>query len=394
MTALRAARLPVRVRLAAWYAFAVLLAGGTLLVGTTLLATDGLRSYQDAVDDRLADRVVAQLEHVRDERERATLLQVMPVDRDGLWKIDPALEPAVALQGRMRAQAEAAAAAAERERILTRAGLALIVLVLASALAGYALAGRALRPVRRITETAREISAGGLDRRIAAAGPRDDLRELADTFDGMLERLDRAFSEQRRFAAAASHELRTPLAVMRTAIDVALEDPEARPSPRLERMIATLRDTIARSEGLVERLLVLARGDRAPGAGEPVRLDELAARQAELAREQGARVDVRLAPTTVRGDPVLLEQLVRNLVENGVRHGGGALEISTGRPALSVRSDGAPLGPSQLARLGGGRGIGLAIVRSVAAAHGGRVELAARPGGGLVVDVALPAGPD
>ena len=384
MTALRGSRLPVRVRLAAWYAFAVLLAGGALLGGITLLATDGLRSHQDAVDERLADLVVAELEHVRGERERAALLQLMPLDRDGLQRLDPALKPVVILQERMRAQAETSALADERRQILTRAGLALLALVLASAVAGYALAGRALRPVRQITETAPEISAGGLDRRIAAAGPHHEL----------LERLDRAFSEQQRFAAAASHELRTPLAVMRTAIDVALEDPQARPSPRLERMIATLRDTLDRSERLVERLLVLARGDRPAQAGEPVRLDELAARQAELAREQGAHVDVRLEPTTVRGDPDLLEQLVRNLVDNGLRHGGGTLEISTGRPALSVRSNGAPLEPSQLARLGGGRGIGLAIVRSVAAAHGGRVELTPRTGGGLVVDVALPSNGD
>jgi signal transduction histidine kinase len=183
----------------------------------------------------------------------------------------------------------------------------------------------------------------------------------------------------------ASHELRTPLALMRTAIDVALEDPEAQPSPRIERMIATLRDTLARSERLVERLLVLARGDR--GAGEAVRLDELAARHAEQARAGGAHVDTRLRPTTVYGDPVLLEQLVRNLVDNGVRHGAGTLEIATGEPALRVASDGAPIDTS---RLGAGRGIGLAIVRSVAAAHGGNVHLRARPEGGLAVDVALP----
>ena len=159
--------------------------------------------------------------------------------------------------------------------------------------------------------------------------------------------------------APRAGEVLTPLAVMRTAIDVALEDPDARPTPRLEQMIGTLRDTLTRSEQLVERLLVLARG---------------------------AHVETRLAPTTVHGDPVLLDQLVRNLVDNGVRHGAGTLEITTGEPALRVASDGEPLDEAQLP----GRGIGLAIVRSVAAAHGGRVELTARPRGGLVVDVALP----
>lgn len=383
-------RLPVRVRLAAWYAAAVLLAGGVLLTATTLLATSGLSSYEAEVEDRLAADVLARLDRVRSERERATVLELMPVEQN---KPRIAIAPGDelgAVQAQIRAKAEAAAGAAERDRILTRAGLALLGLVVVSAGAGYALAGRALRPVREITAAAQDISAGALDRRIGATGPRDELRELADTFDAMLERLDRAFAEQRRFAAAASHELRTPLAVMRTAIDVALEDPQAKPTPRLDAMIATLRDTIARSERLVERLLVLARGDRAASTGEAVRLDELAARHAEQARAQGADVRATLAPTTVHGDPVLLEQLVRNLVDNGVRHGRGTLHIATGDPALHVASSGDPLDPAQLPRLGAGRGIGLAIVRSVAAAHGGHVRLLARPEGGLAVDVALP----
>jgi signal transduction histidine kinase len=376
-------RLPVRVRLAAWYALAVLLAGGVLLTGTTLLATNGLSSYQAEVNDRLAQQVLTRLEHVKTERERTAVLQLMPVDLQVLRQNSPPSDELAAMQRQVRAEAQQEAQAAERREILTRAGLALLGLVIVSAGAGYALAGRALRPVREITAAARDISAGELDRRIAATGPHDELRELADTFDAMLERLDHAFDEQRRFAAAASHELRTPLAVMRTAIDVALEDPEAQPTPRLERMIATLRDTIARSERLVERLLVLARG--ASTHGEPVRLDELAARHATEARERGARVQTRLEPAIVHGDPVLLDHLVRNLVDNGVRHGAGRLEIATDHQTLRIASDGEPLDPDHLGR----RGIGLAIVRSVAAAHGGHVELAARPSGGLAVEVSF-----
>jgi signal transduction histidine kinase len=151
-------------------------------------------------------------------------------------------------------------------------------------------------------------------------------------------------------------------------------------------MIATLRDTIARSERLVERLLVLARGG-ASTHGEPVRLDELAARHAAEARERGAHVDAQLMPTLVHGDPVLLDHLVRNLVDNGVRHGAGRLEIATDHQTLRVASDGEPLDPDRLGR----RGIGLAIVRSVAAAHGGSVDLKGRDEGGLAVEVALPA---
>jgi signal transduction histidine kinase len=373
--------IPVRIRLAAWYALAVLLAGGVLLTGTTLLATDGLSSYEKGVEARLTAEVLERLEQARSEQERAAVLELMPVHLQPRIA-EPPNDAFSATRFAIRAEAEAAARAAERDRILTRAGLGLLGLVVVSAGAGYALAGRALRPVRDITATARAISAGGLDRRIGAGGAHDELRELADTFDAMLERLDRAFAEQRRFAAAASHELRTPLAVMRTAIDVALEDPSAQPTPRLEQMIATLRDTLTRSERLVERLLVLARGER-PACDEPVRLDELAARHADEARARGAQVEAHLRPTTVRGDPVLLDQLVRNLVDNGVRHGGGRLEIATGEPALTVASNGEPIDalPS--------RGIGLAIVRSVAAAHGGGVRLSARPEGGLEVAVTL-----
>ena len=374
--------IPVRIRLAAWYALAVLLAGGVMLTGATLLALDGLSSYESEVDDRLAAEVLDRLERVRSEEEREEVLELMPTGPPP-FRAEPAGEFGDEYYA-IRAQAEAEARAAERDRILTRAGLGLLGLVVVSAGAGYALAGRALGPVREITAAAQEISAGRLDRRIGATGPHDELRELADTFDAMLERLDRAFAEQRRFAAAASHELRTPLAVMRTAIDVALEDPTAQPSPRLEQMIATLRDTLDRSERLVERLLVLARGEHAV-QGEAVRLDELAARHAADARERGAQVEAQLTPTTVRGDPVLLDQLVRNLVDNGVRHGSGTLEIATGDQTLKVASGGERLDVQHLPR----HGIGLAIVRSVAAAHGGRVRLHARPEGGLEVSVAL-----
>jgi len=195
-------------------------------------------------------------------------------------------------------------------RLLDYSLAALAALVFASAWLGWIVAGRALRPVHAITAAARRASEENLGERIALAGPDDELKELADTFDAMLARLDAAFASQRRFVANASHELRTPLTVMRTAIDVTLAKPGRTPA-QLEAMAVEVRHAADRAEALIEALLTLARGQRGIGRREPLDLaavtrDVLAARGAEVAA-RGLAMEVTLAPALMAGDLALSE---------------------------------------------------------------------------------------
>jgi len=281
-----------------------------------------------------------------------------------------------------------------------------------SVLFGWAMAGRVLRPLQRITATAQHVSQDNLDERIALEGPRDELKELADTFDGMLERLSGAFASQRRFVANASHELRTPLTVIRTELDVTLADPHAT-NADLREMGETVRDATLATERLIQALLTLARSEGGVTRRDPVDLADCArtavAQAGAEANARGLAIRPGLEPAPVRGDRRLLERLVANLVENAVRHNldGGTVEVRTasaaGRSTVEVRNDGPAVPPDAVASLlepfqrldrsarGDGVGLGLSIVRSVAEAHGGSVELRARPSGGLVARVSLPA---
>jgi len=297
-------------------------------------------------------------------------------------------------------------------RLLVEYLLALGVMTAISAVAGWLLAGRALRPLRDITATARRVSGANLGERIALSGPADELQELADTFDGMLGRLDHAFGSQQHFVANASHELRTPLAIMRTEVDVALADPAATTTD-LRAMGDAVRETIDRCERLIEGLLVLARSEAAIPREETVDLRQLAGDCVTdlRARAEDSDVELRLSlePAPTRGDARLIERLVANLVDNAIRHNirGGWLEVQTralgGEVELRVASSGHLLDAAEvesltepfrrLDRSYGGFGLGLSIVRSVAEAHGGTVALAAPPDGGLVVTVRLPVSP-
>jgi signal transduction histidine kinase len=287
---------------------------------------------------------------------------------------------------------------------------ALLAVTMAAAATGYLLAGRALRPLRDITATARRVSGENLGERIALDGPADELRELADTFDRMLARLDAAFASQRRFVANASHELRTPLAIMRTEVDVTLADPDASTS-ELRAMGETVRDTVDRCERLIGGLLMLARSEAATGRGDRVDLAALAGDCITdlRAHAEDARIEVRdrLEPAATLGEPALIERLVANLLDNGIRHNepGGFLEVATvtrgGRAQLHVRNGGARIDPAEaeqlvqpfrrLARSVDGFGLGLSIVRMVAEAHGGTATIVAPAGGGLDVLVDLPS---
>jgi signal transduction histidine kinase len=292
--------------------------------------------------------------------------------------------------------------------------LALVGATLVSVALGWLVAGRVLAPLSRVTAAARRVSEDRLGERIGLEGPHDELRELADTFDGMLDRLSAAFASQRRFVANASHELRTPLTVIRTEVEVALADEQASVG-ELRAMGEAVRVATIQCERLIEGLLTLARSE----SGLLARRDRVDVGACALeavgqvvgeARTLGVRVDVRAAAAgaaLVAGDAALVGRLVANLVENGVRHNreGGWVRVSVdeegGFAVVRVENTGEVISEAVAARLlepfqrvtrraDGGAGLGLSIVRTVASAHGGRVVLAPREDGGLVVTVALP----
>ena len=212
--------------------------------------------------------------------------------------------------------------------LLTLAGVALL-----AAIAGWIVAGRILRPVRQITAAARAASEQNLSQRIALHGPRDELRELADTFDAMLERLDRAFTGQRQFIANASHELRTPLTVMRTAIDVVLAKPDPTPAELIS-MSAEIRQAVDHAERLIEALLVLARNDQPRALTEPLDLATIAEDALEGRTADGITMTATLDEAPVTGDATLLERLVANLLDNAERYNvaGGTITDLNDRP--------------------------------------------------------------
>ncbi|EME98419.1 HAMP domain-containing histidine kinase [Streptomyces mobaraensis NBRC 13819 = DSM 40847] len=298
--------------------------------------------------------------------------------------------------------------------LLRRSLLALLGLAVIAFAFGYAMAGRVLSPLGKITRTARRVAATDLTRRIELGGPDDELKELSDTFDEMLDRLERAFTAQQRFVANASHELRTPLAINRTLLEVHLSDPGA--SPELQQLGKTLLATNERSEQLVEGLLLLARSDNEIVDRKPVDLAEVASQALDQARGEAQAKGVELRgerpPAVVQGNGVLLERVALNLVQNAVRYNvpeGGWVEVTTesrpGEAVLVVENTG-PVVPAyeldnifepfrrlRTERTGSdkGVGLGLSIVRSVARAHGGRITAEPREGGGLVMRVVLPA---
>ena len=290
--------------------------------------------------------------------------------------------------------------------------LGLGVMTLASGGLGWVMAGRVLRPVSTITEAARRASERHLGERLDLQGPRDELKNLADTFDEMLDRLDVAFASQRRFIADASHELRTPHTVMKTAIDVTLAKPERTPE-QLEAMANKVRRSVDQAERLIDSLLTLAVSEQAPLATEFIDLATVAEDAVEAAGEDIARLGLkireRLAPAEVYGNRSLVERLVGNLVDNSARHNvpGGWIDLSTGRNAgaayLEVSNSGLPI-PEELVQslfepfrrieertnTSGGMGLGLAIVRSIVTAHKGAIDAHSRPEGGLTISIALP----
>jgi signal transduction histidine kinase len=286
------------------------------------------------------------------------------------------------------------------------AGLAVMVLV--SLGLGWLIAGRFLRPLRTITATARDISASNLHRRLGRTGRNDEFTQLAETLDDLFGRLEASFESQRHFVANASHELRTPLTAERALLQVALADPDA----TVDSLRAAGQEVLAlgrSQERLIEALLTLASSERGLERREPFDLAAIAghvltSRGADV-RQRGIQVDVALAAAPGSGDPSLVESLVANLVDNAVRHNrpGGRVEVTTttvdGQARLTVRNTGPVVPPEELERLfepfqrlgrqrvGDGHGLGLAIVRAIAAVHQATLHARPLPGGGLAIQV-------
>jgi signal transduction histidine kinase len=307
--------------------------------------------------------------------------------------------------------------AVELNQLLTESGVALAIMTVVSIGLGWLVAGRMLGKLRTITAAARSVSASSLHARLALDGPDDELKELGDTFDGLLGRLEGAFGAQRQFVANASHELRTPLARQRTLIEVALADPE--PSvASLQEVCRRVLVTGEQQERLIEALLTLARSQRGLDRREPVDLTAIAdgVLQARLpdARQHGLTVTTGLQPAVALGDASLAERLMTNLVDNAIRHNvpRGAVEVGTAvwadHAVVSVFSTGPAIPPDQVDRLfqpfhrgaprdrtGGrdGLGLGLSIVAAIAEAHCAWLQAHALPRGGLGVRVGFPLAP-
>jgi signal transduction histidine kinase len=304
---------------------------------------------------------------------------------------------------------------AEMRQLLEQSGIALAIMAALSIGLGWFAAGRVLRPLRILNERTRAISASNLHQRLALTGPNDELKQLANTFDDLLGRLEASFQAQRQFVANASHELRSPLALARTIAEVALADPEA----SVDSLQASHRRVLAageQQERLIEALLIVARSERGFDQREPFDLAAIADRVLATFRSEAdlrrVYVHANLRPAATVGDPRLAERLAVNLVDNALRHNlptGGRIDVTTttrdGHAGLSVANSGDPVPPDEVERLfqpfqrlgvertdqSDGVGLGLSIVQAIAAAHGATLSSRAQPSGGLEIDVCFPS---
>jgi signal transduction histidine kinase len=396
----RAGASTIRVRLTLLYAGAFLLAGAVLVGLLYFFMAQAL------------------------DRQLATRFRISDEQFGNLTAVETGSPRLVVLREELQVQFQQ-----DRDHTLNTVLVAsLIALAVVGVIAGgfgWFVAGQVLQPLQEITATARRVAVAGADRslheRIALTGPNDEIKDLADTFDAMLERLDHAFNSQRRFVANASHELRTPLAINRTLIEVALDNPEA--GERLRQLGTTLLAVNQRHERLIDGLLTLASSEQGVATRTVVDMAEVARHVVMECRafEQEAGVDVctDLQPAPVEGDPILLERLVQNLVDNAIRYNvpeGGWLAITTGVVngfAQLVVENSGPLIPAyevpglfepfrrmpDSERLAGrtnngrgrGAGLGLSIVQAVTHAHEGSVQAAPRSDGGLTVRVRIAA---
>lgn len=303
--------------------------------------------------------------------------------------------------------------AADMHNLLLSSGIALGVMGLLSVGLGWLVAGRALQPLRTMTATARRISEHNLHTRLALTGPSDELKDLGDTVDDLLGRLETAFAAQRRFIANASHELRTPLAVSRALLEANLTDPDAT-TDSFRKTSRRLLEVGDEQERLIEALLTLATSERGLDRRENLDLarvaDEVVRARHSEAQRRALRIETSLEPAPISGDIRLVERLVANLVDNALSHNrpAGLVEIGTGQREgagfVSVANTGATIAAGEVERLfqpfqrlaanrtsrGHGHGLGLSIVQAIAGAHGAAVTACALPDGGLMIDVSFP----
>jgi signal transduction histidine kinase len=404
---LRWPRRTVRLRLTILFAMLFLASGAGLLTITYLLVSSATGEVVVGTNPDGSNFVIG-----KSAKTKASAPEIVATRGKPGAKVTPQ-------QLKIRAERDRLVALRQRDvalhELFTKSGIALALMAAVSVLLGWLFAGRMLRPLRTITERAREISASNLHERVALAGPDDELTQLADTFDDLLGRLEAAFVAQRQFVANAAHELRTPLTRAQTLSEVALADPAA--------TVASLRASHGRvlaagrqQERLIEALLTLARSERGLDQREPfdlaaVTATMLHARQREAER-RGLYVHATLGPAETTGDPRLAERLVANLLDNALRYNQphGRIDVTTsakaGTAVLSVANSGPPIPPGEVERLfrpfqrlgadrtdqSDGLGLGLSIVDAIAAAHDATVTAHAQPDGGLEIEVGFPSG--
>ncbi|MFJ8771132.1 sensor histidine kinase [Streptomyces microflavus] len=381
-----------RTRLTALYGGLLVLAGVLLMGLVYVLVSEGL--YSSVMTAVVPTVPAAELGE-----------SAAPALPSSSWAQTTVIQPG---QYAVARKVSTAAGDAALNQLLTVSGISLAVYSALSVALAWWMAGRVLRPVGVITARARRLSGSNLHERIALQAPPGELKELADTFDGMLDRIEQLVAARQRFAANAAHELRTPLAVQRAAAEIGLADD---PTPEKVAWIRDkLIDTADNSEQLIEGLLLLAVSDEGLRRRERVDLDATTATVTEAlaaeAEERAVTVDVEARPVSVQGDPVLLDHLVHNLVANALRHNhpGGTVRVRVGPAGLEVANTGPVVDPAAVPLLfepfrraqarrhapGEGAGLGLSIVASVTRAHGGDVGATANPGGGLTARVTLP----
>ena len=386
-------RRTVRLRLAVTYGVMFLLSGAVLLAITSGVvysrSSEAVRAYQPGTQTPL-QQAQSKIQQLQDQ-----LASLQQSQRSGI-----------------------------SQDLLLGSAIGLGVMTLASVALGWSVAGRALRPVRQMTAATRRISEDNLHERLAVSGPDDELKDLADTIDGLLGRLESAFAGQRRFVANASHELRTPLATMRASLDVAMAKPEPAP-PQTVALAARLRGELDQVDRLLDGFLTLARARHAalPGhdmvslrnavsASLAVRAEAIAARDLTVDRRDGHHGRDGRDAAWVTGNQTLLCRMVDNIIDNAIAHNydGGWIRVTTGADGFAwmmVETGGPVLDPRLVAQLaqpfrrltadrtgsGQGAGLGLSIVSAIAVAHGGMLDLQARPEGGLRVGIGLPLAP-